>query len=72
MGLLGVENEMIIQKNAKPAIYDENLNIIRYCSYCGSGCYHNAMFACSKCGKSYCTLGALKFYHKKCLKVGKK
>lgn len=59
---------IVIPKNAPPAVYDENLKILRKVKYTiGSGCYNNAMFECSKCGKQYCTLGALRRYHKKCI-----
>ena len=41
----------------------------------GSGVYPNKMWKCSKCGKTYPSYGALKFYHTKerCKKLwGKK
>ena len=61
---------MIIEKSAKSAIYDENKNIIRFANV-GSGCYGNAMFACSKCGKTYATLGGLRLFHQMCNQTNK-
>lgn len=43
-------------------VYDENLNRLSKQAG-GSGNYSGLMFKCSKCGKMYCSFGALKHYH---------
>ena len=49
-------------------IFDENNKLIESSlnRKHGSGCYSDRVWKCSKCGKIYCTLGALKYYHEKC------
>ena len=53
---------------SKSVMFDESWNIVKLSNgrSWGSGCYAGIIFACSKCGKTYCTYGALKHYHKKC------
>ena len=57
----------MVKQNTHLIIYDENNNILEEFKQRtgGSGCYTNKMFKCSKCYKLYCTLGALRYYHKK-------
>jgi len=60
-------------------IFDENNKLIKgYIEsderLAGSGCHPDRIWKCMKCGWTYCTYGALKFYHtkKRCIAIKKK
>ena len=65
-------NEWINKNGYEPVLFDENWKVLERGKdkrrTWGTGCYAGICFRCSKCNKFYPTYGALKYYHKKCLK----